>query len=173
MAERATGNTIGKVVALPLPSGMVVRVRRPSVFSLITSGGFPAELTQVVFDMVTNPVKPEEMIRDPERLRQLSTLIDAYVPHVLVSPHVGPMSSNSLDEDGVVTGTVALVDLADMDKLHLFMFGQGLIAGPATEGGAVSPALTSFRDGAASADAGRGVEEVRATPLEAAGAGPA
>jgi hypothetical protein len=126
-------------------------------------------LTQIVFDMATNPIKPEDMIRDPERLRQLAQLIDAYVPHVLVSPRVAPMSQNELDANGIVIGTVALIDVPDMDKLHLFLYGQGLIDGPATEGGATA-ALKSFRDDDASVDAGRGVEEVRAPALDAAGA---
>ena len=96
-------------------------------------------------------------------------LIDAYVPHVLVSPRVAPMSQNELDVNGVVIGTVALIDISDVDKLHLFLYGQGLIDGPATEGGA-TVALKSFRDDDASADSGRGVEEVRAPALDVAGA---
>ena len=166
--------TIGFTTILTLPSGLKVRAHRPSVFTLIASGGFPAELTEIVYEMTANPVKPEEMVRDPEKLRQFALLIDAFVPHVLVDPRVGPLSQNAPGEDGVLTGTVSLIDMNDMDKLHLFLYGQGLIEGPVSEGGGTgSTTLKSFRENESGVDVGRGGEAVRDTALASVGDGPA
>ncbi len=162
----------GTARKLKLPSGAIVLARRPSTISLIASGGFPSELTALVWKHAQGGNDPEELAGDPEMLRKMAEMIDQYVPHVLVSPTVGPVT-NIISEgaDGVLTGTVHIADMRDEDKRYLFFFGQAL-AGPLDAGKTeVTPSdLKSFRDESASGDAGHAGEAVRAEAIEPVGA---
>lgn len=146
-----------------------VRVRRPSLLTLIATGGFPAELAAVVWKMYEKGTSPDDITQDPQGILQMATLIEAYVPFVLVSPKVGVLTQVETDSDGVLTGTIALLDLHDTDKQFLFFYGQGLVDIPeaprATET-VSAQALQSFPEDAARADAGPAGESVRPAPVD-------
>ncbi len=176
-------STYGRALTLSLPSGIKVRARRPSVLSLINAGGFPADLNVEVWKLIKKDLlDPDKVAGDPEGIKQWARLIDAYVPHVLIDPRVvdGDAPTDLEEADGFVTGRLNIKDFGDMDKQVAFLFGNG--AAPAdeelTERGITGPAalaeaLRRFRDGSARDEAGRGVEEVRAPALDAAGDRPA
>jgi hypothetical protein len=166
--------TYGKSHVLTLPSGVKVRARRPSLLSLIYSGGFPTELTATVWQLYAKQINAEEVAqKEPEGLLRLAGLIEQYIPHVLISPRVGPMTKLDEGPEGVLTGTVALLDILDLDKQYLFLFGQRLILAPEErQAGAEQTAaadLAEFRQRAESGDAGSSGAAVQ--PATVAGAG--
>ncbi len=169
MAEpTASRVTIGSVQVLPLPSGIKVRARRPSIISLIASGGFPGELVAFASTMIMDGKEPDALLAEPDGLRRMAALIEAYVPYVLVSPKVSVVTALNEDVEGVLQGTLAMIDLDDIDKRFLFFWGQGLLGEP--EGGAVAAtSLKPFPDGAARADDRPTREPVRAETVVAAG----
>ncbi len=176
----------GRRLTLSLPSGIKVKARRPSVLSLIASGGFPSELTLEVWKLVKKDLlDPDKIANDVESVMAWAKMIDAYVPHVLINPVLvtGADEDTVLvqaDDSELVTGKVNIRDITDIDKQTLFLFGQGVV--PADEelaergfGGRVAElaaTLKEFRGGAARDEAGRGVEEVRAEAVSAPGTGP-
>jgi hypothetical protein len=116
-----------KVLELPHLKQKVL-ARQPSLVTLIASGGFPSELAAVVWKMYERGDNGEQMTSTPDGIRQMANLIEAYVPHVLVKPQVGAVTHVTVDGDGVLDGTIAMIDLPDLDKRYLFFYGQRLLA---------------------------------------------
>lgn len=180
----------GRLHTVTLPSGMKVGARRISLMSLLWAGGFPTELTSVVWSMFNQGVDVKQLSQEPDGLRRMVGIIEAVVPHVLVQPKVltpqevegGKTTTLEVGADGVQHGAVALGDIPDVDKQWLFLFGQALIrtdeerddraGAPAGPGG--------FRAERVRADAGPGGAAVRPAAVadpgaaagEPAGAGP-
>lgn len=156
---------------LTLTNGMKVRVRRPSILSLISSEGFPQDLTGEVWKLIKkDKLDPQKLeVADVESIRTWARLINAYVPQVLVNPKVTEVTElvDVEGKPGQVSGTIALEDISDMDKQFLFLYGNG--AAPSDEemeagvgSSKVLEALRRFREGAARDNAGPGGEAVRA-----------
>lgn len=140
---------IGKQYVFDLPSKLLrVRARRPSLLTILASGGFPNELTAAAWRSQNGTV--DFSGENPQLIRQLAQLIDAILSHVLVSPAVGLETRLEEGPDGVAAGTVAVVDLPDVDKQFLFMWAQRLLPTPGEE---APPALDNFRDERARVDA--------------------
>lgn len=168
---------VARIQTLTLTSGMKVQVRRPSVLSLITSEGFPQDLTIAVWKLIKKDQLDPDMIgHDAEAIRTWARLITAYVPEVLVNPRVTDVTELVPVEGdpGRVSGTIEMRDISDMDKQFLFLYGNGVV--PSNEemeagvsSGKVLEALRTFRDRAARGDAGPGGEAVRAEAVEPAG----
>lgn len=162
---------IGFVQTVTLPqSKYKVRVRRPSLITLIASGGFPAELAAVVWKMYEGK-NDGDLLQEPEGIMRMASLIEAYVPHVLVVPQVGPTSQIDIDAEGFAIGSVAMLDLHDTDKRFLFFYGQGLLDAmdeKPTET-ASAPALASFPEDVARADTRPAREPVRAETVDTPG----
>lgn len=158
-----------RVVTLP-QSGQKVRARRPSLVTLIATGGFPAELASVVWNMYEKGEDPSQNAKDAEGILRMANLIEQYVPHVLVTPQVGPVTQTDVDGEGVLIGTVSMIDLPDMDKRFLFFYGQGLLDGttqpPASPEIVSAKALESFPENGERADARPAREPVRAETLD-------
>src|SRR5262245_38401145 len=156
-----------RVVTLPL-SRYKVRVRQPSLITLIATGGFPSELASVVWKMYEQNKDPAELSSDPAGIMQMANLIESYVPYVLVSPKIGAQTEMRADADGVMSGTLAMLDIRDSDKRFLFFYGQGLLDGadftPTQEVSA--PALTTFPEEPPRPDARPSREPVRAETVE-------
>jgi hypothetical protein len=167
---------IGLVQVLTLPqSKYKVRARRPSLITLIASGGFPAELAAVVWRMYEKGEDADTATTEPDNIMRMASLIEAYVPHVLVTPQVGPTSQIEIDAEGFVVGTISMIDLHDTDKRFLFFYGQGLLEASdlkPTET-ASAPALASFPENVARADARPAREPVRTETVDAPGDVPA
>jgi hypothetical protein len=166
MAEQSTPprkTKIGSTYVLTLPiSGEKVRVRRPSTFSLVAAGALPAELTTLVWKLFGDRKKSmADVMMDAEQLSTYTQLVERFVPHVLVSPKIGDTTELEHDKDGVLTGMVALVDLADLDKNNLFMFGIGAVHADEEVAEVVAADLATFRAKQPRTDAGPGGKAVR------------
>jgi hypothetical protein len=164
MAEPFTGT---EIVVLP-QSKKKVRVRRPSLITLLASGGFPADLAAIVWGMYEKGEDPEKFAREPDGIRNMALLMETYVPYVLVSPTIGPTTHVAPDSEGVLTGTINLLDLHDIDKRFLFFYGQGLLDTPAKEE-VSAQALDTFPEGAASPDTRPAREPVRSEAVDDGG----
>jgi hypothetical protein len=165
-------------VVLPV-SGARVRVRRPSLMTMVTVSGLPTELTSLAMK-VANGQRVLESGDEPDIIKANFAAIEAYIPFVLVDLKVtkdGPTDvhlENHTTDGAIWVGTVNLADLPDIDKQYLFMYGRHLVSPnePDTEAD-IEPAkeatpeeIGQFRDGAAGDDAGSSGEAVRAEAVE-------
>lgn len=176
----------GRQHTLTLPSGAKVRARRPSTFTLVTAGLFPAELSAAVWKMagegfLLTKASANGAGPDPEEFRRYAEVIEGFIPHVLVEPKIGLVTDVMVGPDGYLTGTVESADLPDADKQHLFFFGQGVFRGDeemadliAARPREVTPKdVEPFRDDEpARPDPGPGGEAVRAAAVGAGGDSP-
>ncbi len=129
------GLTWGHHHTVTLPSGQKVVARRVSLISLLWAGGFPTELTSVVWSMFNQGVDVKQLSGEPDGLRRMVGILEQIVPHVLVQPRVlsakevedGARTDVRAGAEGVLEGAVALSDIPDVDKQWLMLFGQGLI----------------------------------------------
>lgn len=172
------------VLTLPI-SGYKIRVRRPSLFTLVTAGAFPDDLAATVWTMskrgfqLSNNGGPEGET-DPQKFGEFARVIEVYIPHVLVDPKASAASDVRLDAEGCLTGLLDVAELDDVDKQRLFFFGQGImlsddemvekvarISAAAQE--VTSADVRPFRDGAARGDGGPGGEALRPAAFDAAG----
>jgi hypothetical protein len=167
--EESNMKTIYGVQSLTLPSGNKVRVRRPSVLSLIAAGGFPTDLTSEAWKLARKDmIDPDKMAADPEGVKSWAKLIDAFIPHVLADLQITGSGETKIEEaDGYMTGVMMSYDMNDMDKQVVFLFGTGVL--PSDEEMKAkareeisAEALKEFRDERESVDAGHGGEAVRA-----------
>jgi hypothetical protein len=171
----------GRIHTLTLPSGTKVRARRPSTFTLVTAGLFPAELSAAVWKMSGEAfalTRSGADDVDPERFRRYAEVIEGFIPHVLVEPKIGVITDAVVGPDGYLTGTVESADLPDTDKQHLFFFGQGVFRGDEEMADLVAARpqevtakdVEPFRsDQPARPDAGSGGETVRAAAVSPGG----
>ena len=183
-------STLGGVHTLTLPSKYKVYVRRPSAFTLIKSGGFPAELASSVWGLFTKKLDMDTFATDPSAMQKYAELIEKFWPFVLVKLQVIPDDQdveNGPDAIDCIVGTCHAGDLDDLDKQELFLYGIGLAkhdAGSAQIASTQEPPtttpepkpeeaevadLSSFRDGAARDDDRPRREPVRTATVEPAG----
>ena len=149
---------------LPMSKAKVL-VRRPSMFSLVKSGGLPGELTSLVWKLFgdSNGVSLASVLEEPgPEVEKFAILVEKFIPHVLVSVTVGDVTDAEEDEQGVTRGTIAMIDIPDIDKNHLFLYGVGVLKGLDEIGEVVAADLEAFRARAARTDGGPSGEEVRA-----------
>jgi hypothetical protein len=164
-------------VRLPV-SGYNVLVRRISNFTLLASGGFPSDLTSLVWRLSQSEGEnalDSALREDNTALSRVAALVDKIVPHALVSPKVGPETRDltladykvtGFDEEEsvkILSGVIALVDLQDLDKNAIFLYAQGMMGGPVTD-------LAPFREDGQRPVAGPSGETVQANAVEPAGA---
>jgi hypothetical protein len=163
------------IVLLPV-SGARVRVRRPSLMTMVTVSGLPNELTALAMK-VANGQRVLAPGDEPEIIKSNFATIEAYFPYVLVDLRIVDTPTDvKEDADGCWTGTVNRGDIPDIDKQYLFMYGRHLVSAnePDTKADtkaveeATPEAVGQFRDGTASGDAGRDSETVRPAPVESA-----
>jgi hypothetical protein len=184
----------GRQLTLTLPSGIKVRARRPSIMTLVASGGFPSELTVEVWKLIKkDALDPDKIGDDAESIKSWTSLVDAYIPHVLINPsivcdvldkdgNVVERRDTELteDEQGLVHGQVNIRDITDMDKNVVFLFGNNICASDeelaegrrGVGGAALAKALLEFRKDPARGDAGPGGEAVRPEAEQPVGVGP-
>src|SRR3990167_6722708 len=86
----------GRSTVLMLPSGVRVRARRPSIISLIASGGFPTELTGMVWKLANRDASVEDLVQNADDLIRMTQLINAYILNVLVSPKLSMSEETAL-----------------------------------------------------------------------------
>ncbi len=161
---------IGQTHPLTLPASReIVEVRRPSTFTLIVSGGLPAELSALVWKLFGTKMQLVDVMETGKELKDFAMLIEKFVPFVLVDPVIGETTTCTIGEDGRLHGALRLDDLPDLDKNHLFLFGVGVLKGDDERDEVVAADLATFRAGAARGDAGSGGEALREAPVGAAG----
>jgi len=169
-----TAPVYGRPHLVTLPSGIKMLARRPSIVSLISSDGFPDELTTLVWRMGEEKNVVSELMRTKEGIRQLASMMEAYLPFILISPKITSETATEVGPDGVLTGTIASMDLVDEDKNWLFLFGQGLILTPEERqvGPTVAAAdLARFREGLKSDVPGQSGAAVQSAAVDASGVG--
>ena len=158
----------GTPETLVLPfSKAKVKVRQPSIVSILAAGGFPNELTTLVWSMYQQTFDPEQMVHDPESLKQMAVLVDTFVPYVLVQPKVITSGDTQLavDPEGYTVGVVSIYDLPDLDKQFLFLYAQGLRRADGSQ--AEEAKLSNFRDESEGTAAAPGSGDVRAEAVDA------
>ena len=160
--------TIGKVFTIPLPSGIKVRVRRPSLFSVLAKGRIPGDLTATVWAMI-NAKKDEDLIAGPDAIKSMAQMIDMYTEACLVQPKAAEVTDLTEDAEGVLTGTVRVDDLPDADKGRIMAFGQGNWKPEEEASATTRSALETFRDERGSADAPRSGQDVQPAAVTSGG----
>lgn len=170
-----------------LPSGYKAKAYRPSTFSLISSGGFPSELSSIVWALFNAEKKPADFLADPDALKRYALMLDTFTPHVLLDPVIikDGESDCTVNADKMMHGTLLISEVPDADKQWLTFFGMGMHksdeeleaaqkeAGERTAktaGEASVEDLTSFRDESTRDDAGQSSGEVREAPVGDRGA---
>lgn len=166
----------GGVHTLSLPSGKKIKVRRPSLLYLVTSGGFPAELTMKVWQTLQGPAEElPDLLNDPKALTSWATIINSYIPNVMVDPKIGEPTNLEEEDDGTLSGTLSLADMRDADRQFVFLYGTGVYKGDEemitaqVEKEIKVADLVNFRDESVRPDAGRGGEEVRSEAVVVGG----
>jgi len=166
----------GQVTIVTLPSGDKVRCKKPSLVTMLTVGLFPNDLTVHAIRLYNKDLPAVPTIEDPEQVKAMMRLIDAFIPRVLVDPAVGAATAVTLDPDGIQTGTTTLEDIPDADKQWLFLWGQSLLPddatklpAPAEETPPASAAVAPFRAGDERPDAGSLGATVPPAAVEPAG----
>lgn len=170
MAERRNPFQTQHTVLLPV-SQAKVRVRRPSLMTMVTVSGLPSELTAMAMRVASG----QRLLDTGDEVETMKTnfgIIEAFIPYVLVDLKItkdGPTDVKE-DEQGCWIGTVNIADLADTDKQYLFMYGRSLVSpNEPEESEATTEEVGKFRDGANSSDAGSSGEAVRPAPIESSG----
>jgi hypothetical protein len=150
------------ILTLPI-SQEKVRVRRPSTFSLVAAGGLPADLTALVWRLFGDKDKNlNSVMEQGDELKTYSQLVEKLVPYILVQPTVAAESNcDEVDEEGVMVGSIALMDIPDLDKNHIFMYGVGAVRASEEQEGVVAEDLKTFPAEPTRPDTGSGGEEVR------------
>lgn len=157
----------GKVHPLTLPSGNKVKARRAPSFSLVASGGLPAELTSFVWKLFGGKAQFDEIMENTNGLKDYTMLLARYLPYVLVSPRLvnGEAATTcEPDAEGILRGDLNLADVPDLDQNHLFLFGIGVQPAddePQEEKEAEAAGLRTFPGEPAGAGAGPSGETVR------------
>lgn len=163
------------IVVLPV-SGAKVRVRRPSLMTMVTVSGLPTELTGIALK-IANAQRVLAQGDDVATMKANFETIEAYVPYVLVDLKVADVTDVKEDADGCWVGTINLSDMADIDKQYIFMYGRHLV-GPNEPDKkedieevkeATTEAVSKFRGGAVGDDTGSTGEEVQPAPIESSG----
>jgi len=165
---------------IPLPSGTRVYAARPSVITLIRSGGFPTELTGMLWRLTNKDQDPADLVQSPEDLERIVQLIDTYIPHVQVQPEITlnpdtPTSLTPPPDDAPQepwSGVVNIRDMTDPDKQFLFLYGQGLLDRLFADVPGVH-AFDQFRAESERATAGPAGASVSSAPVADSGSGPA
>src|SRR5581483_4314728 len=121
---------LGRTYTMVMSTGERARIRRPSLFSIASGAGLPSELAT----MVWKKLKGEEVAlvkEDPDSTREFLQFIELCIEKTFYTPkcsRTAEASDLDVDEQGYLTGTLALVDIADNDKQVLFAFSQGMKA---------------------------------------------
>lgn len=124
-----SGQSLGGVHTLTVASKHKFYVKRPSTFTLIRTGGFPAELASQVWGLFNKKLDMDTFGTDPTAMMKYAEMVDKYWPYVLIGLKVvedAEEVSNHVDDKGCVIGTCHSGDLDDLDKQDLFMYGIGL-----------------------------------------------
>lgn len=137
----------GATNTLLLPiSGDKVTVRRPSMFSLVASGGLPGELTTLVWKLFgEKKLTLATVLEDGQDVKNFALLVEKFLPHVLVDPKIADVSDCEVNGDGLLSGAIALMDISDIDKNHLFLYGVGVLRG-IDEPEVIAADLATFRE---------------------------
>lgn len=147
-------------IDLPLPSGNVARVKRVGLMELLAGGHIPDSLTPVAEEAVRKgkglpKLDAQEMLKDPEKLADVETLMRNVLVACVVAPQVLPVPTDKggdpIPFDKRKPGLYA-DEVLDGDKMYIMNFAFG-----------GSADLARFREehGAAMADvlAGADVED--------------
>lgn len=97
-----------------LPSGLVFKLKKPSISRLLEDDVFPQELVSIAIKMDSNTNEPKSR---EEYLKSLE-VIDTIVLRAAVSPRVVK------SEDEVDDKSVWLKDLDDQDKVAIYLYVQ-------------------------------------------------
>jgi len=168
MAQETTDSKPTRIIGaghLHLPiMGLKVTVRRPSMFSLVAAGGLPGELTSLVWKIFGGKESSlASILEQGQEIKNFATLIEKFIPAVLVDPviyepKIGEEAPKPEIVNGELHGTISALDIPDIDKNHMFLFGMGVIKcleeQEAIREGVVADDLSTFRDEQPRADAG-------------------
>lgn len=126
--------TYGKIYDLSLPSGNKVKVRRPSLLTLIRTGQLPSTLVAAVWKVFGQAEGPASMMQSGDDVQMMIGMMDATIKSILVSPSVTDEPSDvAVDEQGYTTGHVNINDIPDMDKTTMFGFATAMVSGDREE----------------------------------------
>jgi hypothetical protein len=143
------------------------------MFSLVAAGGLPGELTSLVWKLFgAEGQSLNTVLQDGQDAKNFALLVEKFIPAVLVSVKVGAESDCDVDDAGILRGQLALLDIADIDKNQIFLYGIGVIRGD-EEAEVVARDLDSFRPEPARPDAGSGSAAVQPAAVPAGGNGAA
>lgn len=102
----------GELVSLP--SGLVFKLKKPSISRLLEDNVFPNDLVATAIKMDSNTNEPANR---EEYLRSLQ-VIDTIVTHAAVVPKV------VTNKDEVSDDSIWIKDLDDQDKVAIYLFVQ-------------------------------------------------
>lgn len=126
---------------VPLPSGLVFRLRKPSISRLMQEGVFPNELVSSAIKLDANNLQPQTR----EEYLQYLQVIDTVVKRACVVPRVVDL----VEGEAVPEDAITLDDVDENDRVAIFMYAQT----------GVRP-LNKFRGEQQDGDAGSGVSKV-------------
>jgi hypothetical protein len=118
---------------LELPSGNVALVRIPGPQAFLTEGIIPNALLPIIQEVIDEAQKGKQMtpkqeesiadmMRDPEKLRQVFEMADAVTLYCVVEPEVLPTPEDESEKDP----ELLYVDEVDLDdKLFIFHVAMG------------------------------------------------
>lgn len=130
--------TEGEDVALP--SGLVFKLKKPSISKLMQQDVFPSELVTAAINMDSNNIQPKTK---QEYLQSLKVM-DIVVEHAVVFPKV------VLKEEDVSEESIHISDVDDMDRVAIYLYAQT----------GAKPELKSFRGNEADSNSGPTVPPV-------------
>jgi len=116
LKERARKNREGELVELP--SGIVLRVARPQLVSLLTGNAVPGKLSAIALKLINGG---KAQLNNVDEMNGMMALVDKVVVSAVVEPKVV--------EKDPAENEVGIADLSDDDKLAIFSYVQSGEAG--------------------------------------------
>ncbi len=105
-------------IPVELPSGLVFRLKKPSIARLMQENVFPNELVSAAIKMDSQNFQAATR----EEYLQYLQVIDTVVKYSCVVPRIAE-SEEQLDDNSILAG-----DIDDMDRVAIFMYAQTGVA---------------------------------------------
>lgn len=121
-----------KVYEVKLPSGVMVKMKRPRFSSLIAEGLLPQGLLSAAVKVAEGGI-PKNM--NPKEYGDVQKVMEVYVKNAVIDPKI------TLENE---PGKMPVSKIPDMDFYYITTFAMGLIK-PKEESGEVSSDLKKFR----------------------------
>lgn len=114
---------------LTLPSGLNIRCQRTSIQTLLAQGLIPNSLMSIVQEALAkgkNEISTNDIMSDPQRMKDMMALMDVVVVHCVKEPEVNAIPRNKQGDELPRDAELLYVDeIDDEDRSFIFQYATG------------------------------------------------